>query len=198
IPVLPLVGSSRARPGSSSPAASAASIIPFAIRSLIEPVGFCPSSFAYSRTSPSGRSSTSGVLPIRSRRDGARALATSLPNVDRGAELPEQLVDAPQLAAAIRRDGGLAVGGDELGLAAAEPRQPEERLGRVPRAVLDHALAPLTAKLLDRDLRQAGVGGRRFDRVTCEAVRCDGRACNELGALARLEQLRRERDVGDD
>ena len=46
MPVLPLVGSSSSRPGSSSPEASAASIIAFATRSLIEPVGFWPSSFA--------------------------------------------------------------------------------------------------------------------------------------------------------
>ena len=46
MPVLPLVGSSSSRPGSSSPEASAASIIAFAMRSLIEPVGFWPSSFA--------------------------------------------------------------------------------------------------------------------------------------------------------
>jgi hypothetical protein len=46
MPVLPLVGSSSARPGSSSPDASAASIIASATRSLIEPVGFAPSSFA--------------------------------------------------------------------------------------------------------------------------------------------------------
>ena len=50
MPVLPEVGSSSSRPGSSSPAASAASIIASATRSLIEPVGFWPSSFAYSRT----------------------------------------------------------------------------------------------------------------------------------------------------
>ena len=46
MPVLPLVGSSSSRPGVSSPAASAVSIISFATRSLIEPVGFWPSSFA--------------------------------------------------------------------------------------------------------------------------------------------------------
>jgi hypothetical protein len=46
IPVLPLVGSSSLRPGLSSPAASASSIIAFATRSLIEPVGFWPSSLA--------------------------------------------------------------------------------------------------------------------------------------------------------
>ena len=46
MPVLPEVGSSSSRPGSSSPAASAASIIDSATRSLIEPVGFWPSSFA--------------------------------------------------------------------------------------------------------------------------------------------------------
>ncbi len=65
MPVLPLVGSSSSRPGSSSPEASAASIIAFATRSLIEPVGFWPSSFAYSRTDGFGVSrvsSTSGVV----------------------------------------------------------------------------------------------------------------------------------------
>jgi hypothetical protein len=46
MPVLPLVGSSSALPGSSSPDASAASTIVLAIRSLMEPVGFWPSSFA--------------------------------------------------------------------------------------------------------------------------------------------------------
>src|SRR5437588_3158645 len=78
MPVLPLVGSSSARPGSSSPEASAASIIAFATRSLIEPVGFWPSSLAHTRTASgtpvacaSRRSSTSGVPPTRSRRDSA-------------------------------------------------------------------------------------------------------------------------------
>src|SRR5205085_884739 len=73
IPVLPLVGSSSSRPGSSSPDASAASIIAFATRSLIEPVGFSPSSFAYTRMDGFGvsrRSSTSGVWPTRSSRLG--------------------------------------------------------------------------------------------------------------------------------
>src|SRR5919198_6212005 len=80
MPVFPLVGSSSRRPGSSSPEASAASIIAFAIRSLIEPVGFWPSSFAYSRTDGSGvrrGSSTRGVPPIRSRTLGAVALAAT-------------------------------------------------------------------------------------------------------------------------
>src|SRR6478752_4499073 len=71
MPVFPLVGSSSSRPGWSSPAASAASIIAFATRSLIEPVGFWPSSFAYRRTVGFGASrlsSTRGVLPTRERR----------------------------------------------------------------------------------------------------------------------------------
>jgi hypothetical protein len=46
IPVFPLVGSRSSRPGSSSPEASAASTIVLAMRSLIDPVGFWPSSFA--------------------------------------------------------------------------------------------------------------------------------------------------------
>src|SRR5581483_10495261 len=79
IPVLPLVGSSSARPGSSSPEASAASIIASATRSLIDPVGFAPSSLAYSWTPGFGDSrvsSTSGVPPTRSRTLGASLLAT--------------------------------------------------------------------------------------------------------------------------
>src|SRR5437667_10740411 len=74
MPVFPLVGSSSRRPGSSSPEASAASIIARATRSLIEPVGFWPSSFAYSRTDGFGArrgSSTSGVLPTSARREPA-------------------------------------------------------------------------------------------------------------------------------
>src|SRR5579864_1577432 len=77
MPVLPLVGSSSSRPGRSSPDASAASIIAFATRSLIEPVGFWPSSFAYRRTDAFGvsrLSSTRGVLPTRSRRLGTTTL----------------------------------------------------------------------------------------------------------------------------
>src|SRR5215210_6742848 len=76
MPVLPLVGSSSSRPGSSSPDASAASIIALATRSLIEPVGFWPSSLAYRCTDGFGASrasSTSGVLPTRSRSEGAVA-----------------------------------------------------------------------------------------------------------------------------
>src|SRR5207253_4514648 len=71
MPVFPLVGPSSSRPGWSSPAASAASIIAFATRSLIEPVGFSPSSFAYMRTDGFGvsrLSSTSGVEPTSERR----------------------------------------------------------------------------------------------------------------------------------
>jgi hypothetical protein len=46
MPVLPEVGSRIVCPGSISPCSSAASIIHFATRSLTEPVGFVPSSFA--------------------------------------------------------------------------------------------------------------------------------------------------------
>ena len=72
MPVLPLVGSSSSRPGSSSPRASAVSTIALAIRSLTDPLGFWPSSLAYSRTDGDGASrfsSTSGVFPTRSRRE---------------------------------------------------------------------------------------------------------------------------------
>src|SRR3989442_10662858 len=71
MPVLPLVGSSSSRPGCSSPDVSAASIIAFAPGSLIDPVGFWPSSLAKMRTDGFGASrlsSTSGVFPTRERR----------------------------------------------------------------------------------------------------------------------------------
>src|SRR5581483_354811 len=101
IPVFPLVGSSSARPGSSSPEASAASIIASATRSLIDPVGFAPSSLAYSWTPGFGDSrvsSTSGVPPTRSRTLGASLLATGHRReqdhgrafADRGLELVER------------------------------------------------------------------------------------------------------------
>src|SRR5229473_6068933 len=81
MPVFPLVGSSSSRPGCNSPDASAASIIAFATRSLIDPVGFSPSSFAYMRTDGFGvsrLSSTSGVLPTSERRLSAtRGLCTA-------------------------------------------------------------------------------------------------------------------------
>src|SRR5438128_4170627 len=132
MPVLPLVGSSSARPGSSSPDASAASIIAFAMRSLIEPVGFWPSSFAKIRVSPTGDSSTSGVLPISSSSEGATALGIPLPHVDRRAELAEELVDAPELAAGVSRDPSRSVALDELGLAAAQARQTQQIVAGIP------------------------------------------------------------------
>src|SRR5437016_1256560 len=75
MPVLPLVGSITCAPGSSC----AESSIAFATRSLIGPGGFWPSSFAWTRTDGFGekrRTSTSGVLPIRSRSEDAGASAT--------------------------------------------------------------------------------------------------------------------------
>ena len=73
-PVLPEVGSTIVPPGWSSPEASAASIIRSAMRSFTEPPGFRYSTFASTRgasPSPSSdvESRSSGVLPIRSRRE---------------------------------------------------------------------------------------------------------------------------------
>src|SRR3954471_24176753 len=80
MPVFPLVGSSSSRPGSSSPEASAASIIALATRSLIDPVGFWPSSLAKMRTPSLGErrcNSTSGVLPTRSSSEVTVRLGTA-------------------------------------------------------------------------------------------------------------------------
>src|SRR3954469_24195327 len=70
MPVFPEVGSRIVCPGWIAPLASASSIMYFATRSLTDPVGLRPSSFAQRRTSGLGvsrGSSTSGVLPIASR-----------------------------------------------------------------------------------------------------------------------------------
>src|SRR5919204_3840842 len=141
------------------------------------------------RVSPTGDSSTRGVLPISSSSDGATVLGTALPDVDGGAELADQLVDAPELAAAVRADGRLAVRLDEVALAPAHSRQAEQRLAGVPAAVLDHPLAPLAVERLDRDLRQSGLGGRRLDRGRVEAAGRDRRRLDELLPLARLEEV---------
>ena len=71
-PVLPLVGSRMVWPVAREPSARAAASIAWAMRSLTEPLGFCPSSLAQMRTPSRGdmrRSRTSGVLPIRSSSD---------------------------------------------------------------------------------------------------------------------------------
>src|SRR6478752_7609516 len=174
MPVLPLVGSSSSRPGWCSPDDSAASIIALATRSLIEPVGFCPSSFAYTRTSPTRRSSTSGVLPIRSSSDGATTLGIAPPQVDGRAQLPEQLVDAPHAACRIGAHGRVAVTLGQLGGAAMQAREPEQVVLGIPAAFLDHALAPFAAQLGARDEGQAGTLCAALDRGRLCARRHDG------------------------
>ena len=70
MPVLPEDGSMIVRPGVSTPSASASRTMFQAMRSLIEPAGFWPSSLARMRTSGLGLrrvTSTIGVLPMRSR-----------------------------------------------------------------------------------------------------------------------------------
>src|SRR5436305_14472854 len=123
------------------------------------------------RTSPTGCSSTSGVLPISSSSDGATTLRISLPEVDRRAELAEQLVDAPDGIGRVGRDHGLAVTTGQLVEAATEARESQQALPRVPGAFLDHLLAPLAAELRAGDERQAGGGGVPFGRSRLRARR---------------------------
>src|SRR2546421_847535 len=143
MPVLPLVGSRSSRPGSNSPAASAVSIIALAMRSLIEPVGFCPSSFAKIRTSPTGFNSTSGVSPTRSSTDAAIVLRIAPPDVDRRAELAKELIDTPARSGDIRVDVSRSVTFEQFLLASLQPGKAEQVAARVPRSVFDHALTPL-------------------------------------------------------
>src|SRR5690349_21783281 len=70
MPVLPDDGSRIVEPGARTPSCSASSIIFSAMRSLDEPPGFWPSSFAQIFTAGFGDSwctPTSGVLPISPR-----------------------------------------------------------------------------------------------------------------------------------
>src|SRR5947208_8715167 len=94
MPVFPLVASSSTLSGVSSPDASADSIIFLAIRSLSDPVGLSPSSFAHSRTDGFGDirgMPTSRVLPIASRMSADR-----MPAIIPGAASPTgQGVGAP-------------------------------------------------------------------------------------------------------
>ncbi len=72
MPVLPELGSMSVAPGWIRPSRSAASIIETAMRSLMEPPGFCPSSLVRMRTFGFGDStdtSTIGVLPMSSSAD---------------------------------------------------------------------------------------------------------------------------------
>ena len=77
MPVFPEDGSSSVSPGESRPSFSASSTIDSAMRSLTDPPGFWPSSLIRMRTPGLGLSaltSTSGVLPMRSRMLETRAM----------------------------------------------------------------------------------------------------------------------------
>src|SRR3954471_8351292 len=93
MPVLPEVGSIRVSPGLISPRASAWRIIEIAGRSLTEPAGLLPSSFAriaFLFFWPGSRCSlTSGVLPMKSSRSRliCGSLALQLLHVGRHAFL---------------------------------------------------------------------------------------------------------------
>src|SRR5690242_10444262 len=93
MPVLPLVGSSSSCPGSSC----AASTIATATRSLIEPVGFWPSSFAKSLTPGFGDrrgSSTSGVFPTSSRSECAGSATCHRGQEDHGRAVVDGRLEA--------------------------------------------------------------------------------------------------------
>src|SRR5206468_2347108 len=96
----------------------------------------------------------------------------------------QELIDAPAEIGAVDR----AVDAE-----APHAGEPEERVGRVPRAVLDHPLAPLAAEL-DLLLELKRRGGP-LDLLAVEVADCDRLA--EPRALARLELVGRERDVRD-
>src|SRR4051794_6360036 len=108
------------------------------------------------RTSPTECSSTSGVFPIRSRSDGATTLRIPPPDVDRGAQLAQELVDAPGSSRRVGRDAGGTATLDQLLLAPVQARQAQKVLAGIPCCVLDHALAPFAAERCGRHERQSG------------------------------------------
>src|SRR4051812_4887716 len=108
-------------------------------------------------------SSTSGVLPTSSRSEVATALRTPLPHVDGRAELPEQLVDPPQQPTFGRRERSRAVLRDQRVAVAVEPGDLEEVVGRAPRAVFDHPLAPLRPEPFDGAELETGVLRSRLE-----------------------------------
>src|SRR5262245_44616814 len=92
MPVLPDDGSMIVRPAVRVPSASASCTICQAMRSLIEPPGFWPSSLARMRTRGLGLSalmSTMGVLPMSSRTEECAATMSPVySRVDRSTILP--------------------------------------------------------------------------------------------------------------
>src|SRR2546425_4372629 len=107
------------------------------------------------RTSRTGRSSTSGVFPISSSSEGATTLRIPAPDVDRGAELAEQLVDAPRSRRRICSDASPAVALDQLRLPSKQSREAKQVAAGIPGLVLDHPLSPLAAERRVRGEGQA-------------------------------------------
>src|SRR2546423_3525923 len=149
------------------------------------------------RTSPTGRSSTSGVSPIRSSSDVATTLGIAAPDVDRRTELAEQLVHAPGSRPRVRADAGRAVALDQVRRPSVESRQAEQVAARIPRTVFDHALAPFASERRARDARQARSRGVTFDRVGVRTLRDDRDGVEERRRLAGLERVGCARYVGE-
>src|SRR5712691_7205439 len=114
MPVLPEVGSRMVRSRVRSPDASATSIIFFAMRSFVEPVGLLPSSFAQRRTPGWGDMRgmpTSGVFPIASRTssNSTQGLSQPLPEVPPVAEFLRWIPARPVVETAGRLVAGVGV-----------------------------------------------------------------------------------------
>src|SRR6266540_4222324 len=147
------------------------------------------------RTSPTGASSTSGVFPTRSSSEGATVLSTAFPEVHGRTELPEQLVDAPELAGLPRRHIGPSVALDELRLAPAQAGQAKQVVAGVPASVLDHPFAPLASEARRRDELQPRSSRTALDSGGIHALRNNRECLEEALRLPRLEQFCRKRDV---
>src|SRR5437016_14601294 len=90
-----------------------------------------------------GFNSTSGVSPTRSSTDAAIVLRIVPPDVDRRAQLAEELIDTPARSGDIRVDVSRPVTFEQFLLASLQPGKAEQVAARVPRSVFDYAVATL-------------------------------------------------------
>src|SRR4030095_1179021 len=97
--------------------------------------------------SPTAFNSTSGVLPTSSSRLCATTLRIAPPDVDRRAELSEELVDPPYVGCRVGVDVRVAVTITQLGFQAVQSRQAQQVVAGVPRPVLNHSFPPFAAEL---------------------------------------------------
>ena len=202
MPVLPDVGSSSSRPGSSSPAGlrrldhrERDAVLDRAGRVLALELRVERAR----RRGDSRGSSTSGVSPTgRGGTSATRELRTPFPNVDGRAELPEHLVDAPEEPVRGRRRPPARRSARRARVAARSRRATARRSAAVsdsPSSIIrSRHSEPSRSTRVDESPASSAAVSIAGRRRSCPAR---PRPVGELGRLPRLEPLGRERDVRD-